>query len=206
MFRGLSDSYGPQQWWPADSRLEVIVGAVLTQNTAWTNVERAIGNLRQAVVLNLESMLALEQEVLAAHLRPAGYFNLKARRLINLLTTIRELGGVDGLASIPTGTLRNRLLAVNGVGPETADDILLYAYHRPLFVIDAYTRRIFARLGLARGDEDYDRLRLAVESAVPGNTDWYQEFHALLVVHGKERCRPSPRCDGCPLVDLCSFP
>lgn len=202
----LCAAYGPQYWWPAENRFEIIVGAVLTQNTVWINVERAIDNLKQAGVLKLDAMLALEQQELAERLRPAGYFNLKARRLTNLLSAVRELGGVDGLARIPTLELRSRLLAVNGVGPETADDILLYAYHRPVFVVDAYTRRIFSRVGLALGDEAYDTLRLTVESAMPENTSWYQEFHALIVVHGKERCRPRPGCHDCPLAGVCDFP
>ena len=201
----LLDAYGPQRWWPADTRLEIIVGAVLTQNTAWGNVERALNNIRREKALSLSRLLQLPHEALAGLLRPAGYFNVKARRLINLLTAVRRCGGLRAMDAMETVELRARLLAVNGVGPETADDILLYAFERPVFVIDAYTRRLFARLGLASGDEAYDELRIGVETALPGEVGWYQEFHALVVAHGKQRCRPKPACPGCPILAACGF-
>jgi endonuclease-3 related protein len=201
----LLDVYGPQRWWPAETRLEIIVGAVLTQNTAWANVERALDNLRQARALSLSRLLALPHEALAELLHPAGYFNVKARRLVNLLNAVPRRGGLRAMDGMETAALRQRLLAVNGIGPETADDILLYAFGRPVFVIDAYTRRLFARLGLARGNEAYDDLRRGVEGALPGAVGWYQEFHALVVAHAKQRCRPTPDCPACPIRKVCGF-
>ena len=201
----LLDAYGPQRWWPAETRLEIIVGAVLTQNTAWANVERALENLRQAKALSLSRLLELPHEALAELLRPAGYFNVKARRLVNLLNAVPRRGGLRAMDGMETSELRARLLAVNGVGPETADDILLYAFGRPVFVIDAYTRRLFTRLGLASGNEPYDALRLGVERALPGAVGWYQEFHALVVAHAKQRCGPTPDCRGCPIHEACCY-
>ena len=142
------DCYGPQYWWPADSAFEVMTGAILTQNTAWTNVEQAIGNLKKHKKLSARSILGLKHEQLADLIRPSGYFNIKARRLKNYCNWYQESGEFTELNTRDTQVLRNALLKVNGVGPETADDILLYAFERPVFVIDAYTRRLFSRLGL----------------------------------------------------------
>ena len=143
----LLEAYGPQHWWPAEDAFEVMVGAILTQNTAWTNVEKAITALRGAGMLDADALLACEHETLAAHLRPVGYFNVKTRRLKNFCHWFSQQGGEPGLSGWQTGELRGALLSVNGVGPETADDMLLYAFERPVFVIDAYTRRLFGRLG-----------------------------------------------------------
>jgi endonuclease-3 related protein len=199
----LRDAYGPQHWWPGDSPFEVMVGAVLTQNTAWSNVERAISSLRAVGALSPELIVALPHERLAALIRPAGYFNVKARRLQSFCRFLVESGGEPALADTPTETLRARLLAVHGIGPETADDILLYAFERPVFVIDAYTRRLFGRLGLASGHESYEELRTGVERAIGPDPASLNELHALIVHHAKVACAKVPRCAGCCLREIC---
>ncbi len=203
LLASLRGHHGPQHWWPAETPFEVMVGAVLTQNTAWTNVERAIANLRARRLLDAEAILAVPAEELADAIRPSGYFNIKAQRLRNLCAAYVEEGGHSGLARLDTAALRDRLLAVNGVGPETADDIVLYAFSRPVFVIDAYTRRILSRLGWIGGDEPYDELQGMVESVLTDDVGALNELHALFVAHGKEICRPRPRCEGCPLHTDC---
>lgn len=198
--------YGPQHWWPGDSPFEIMVGAVLTQNTAWTNVERAIDNLRRADALDPARILQLPSERLAELLRPSGYFNVKASRLKHFCAWYLEAGGWDALRERETQDLRAALLAVHGIGPETADDILLYAFERPVFVIDAYTRRLFARQGLIAGDEGYEVLRRACERALGEDVALYNEFHALIVAHAKAHCRPRPVCTACPVRRGCSWP
>jgi len=185
------------------------VGAVLTQNAAWTNVERAITNLREADALDPAAILAAEHDDLAGWIRPSGYFNVKADRLRALCQWYLDAGGYQALARWPTDELRTALLSVKGVGRETADDILLYALHRPVFVIDAYTRRIFARLGLVTGEEGYEALRETFETALaeqPEPVALFNEYHALIVAHGKDICRPRPRCGECVLAQGCSGP
>lgn len=195
--------YGPQDWWPATTRFEVLVGAVLTQNTAWTNVEKAIANLKAAGLLDAQALLALPEADLGQIIRPAGTYNVKAKRLQALCRWFVEQGGFEGLDTWSTPFLRAALLGVHGVGRETADAMLLYAFDRPVFVVDAYARRILGRLGLIEGEPDYETLRASVEDAAPGDTDWFNELHALLVTHGKVHCRPRPRCAGCPLAAVC---
>ena len=203
IYQGLLAAYGPRDWWPAETPFEVAVGAVLTQNTNWGNVERAIARLRAADCLDCRAILALPRAELAELIRPAGYYNLKADRLQSLCRFIADAGGMEGLAARPTETLRPELLAVRGVGPETADDILLYALDRPVFVIDAYTRRLLARHGLARGDEPYEALRAGFEKALPPEVPLFKEYHALIVEHAKQACRKRPACEGCALVHAC---
>lgn len=200
----LREQHGPQQWWPADSVFEVMVGAVLTQNTAWSNVEKAIANLKQAKTLTLQRMVNMPLDSLAQLIRPSGYYNLKAKRLQAYCQWLDKKGGVESLKDIETKVLREELLTVYGVGPETADDILLYALDRPVFVIDAYTRRIFSRLGLVDGDERYDDLRLAFEGELERKIELYGEYHALIVSHGKDVCRKSPLCNTCLLARHCA--
>lgn len=203
----LHDRYGPQHWWPGETPFEVMVGAILTQNTAWSNVERAIANLKTAGALDGAALLALEDGALAGLIRPAGYFNVKARRLKALCAYLRDEGVLDaperlaGKADLPE--LRARLLAVHGIGEETADSILLYALGLPSFVVDAYTRRIFGRLGLLAGDESYGTLRALFQEHLPRDPGLYNEYHALIVEHGKTACRPKPRCGECPLRASC---
>ncbi|HHH39839.1 MAG TPA: endonuclease [Sedimenticola sp.] len=205
VYERLLGAYGPQAWWPGESRFEIMVGAVLTQNTAWVNVERAIGNLRQAGVLSLGGILALPRPRLAALIRPAGYYNVKAARLGNLCRFIDQQGGEAALEAMPTERLRPALLAVNGVGPETADDILLYAFERPVFVIDSYTRRIFSRLGMIAGDEPYEVLRLGFQAALGPETALYNEYHGLIVSHAKRACAKRPACGDCCLGGDCGY-
>jgi endonuclease-3 related protein len=203
VYEKLLAAYGPQHWWPADSPFEVMVGAVLTQNTAWRNVERAIANLDAAQALTPSAIAHLPPAELAALIRPAGYFNVKARRLQALCRFVLEAGGEDALAQQPTVELRHALLAVHGVGAETADDILLYAFGRPVFVIDTYTRRLLRRLGLAGGDEGYEELRLGIEQALGLQAQRFNELHGLIVHHAKVACGAKPRCTGCCLRRIC---
>ena len=142
IYRRLNQSYGAQHWWPADSTFEVMVGAILTQNTSWINVEKAINNLKEVDVLNVHSLIELSEDKLAKLIRPSGYFNVKAKRIKHFVCWFEAEGQFNGLKKLDDQTLRNRLLEVNGIGPETADDILLYAFERPVFVIDSYTRRL----------------------------------------------------------------
>ncbi len=195
--------HGPQHWWPAESQFEVMVGAVLTQNTSWINVERALARLRESIALDPAAILALAPAELADALRPVGYFNVKARRLIAFCVYYLAAGGSEGLRARDTESLRRDLLTINGIGPETADDILLYAFERPIFVVDAYTRRILARLGLIVGDESYESIRMAFETALGPDVPLFKEYHALFVRHAKQVCRTRPICSECPLREGC---
>ncbi len=203
VFQRLLADHGPQHWWPGNSPFEVMVGAVLTQNTAWINVERAIANLVANNALSPHAIEAADATQLAEWLRPSGYFNIKAKRLRSFCVWYLQSGGYDVLKDVPTVPLRNTLLAVHGIGPETADDILLYAFERPVFVVDAYTRRLFARLGYIEGDEPYDRIRLAFEQALGEDVVLFNEYHALIVAHAKDICRVKPRCSACGLNSTC---
>lgn len=203
VFATLDANYGPQGWWPAQTPFEIMVGAVLTQNTAWTNVERALERLTGRCPLTAESILALDEPALADALRPSGYFNVKARRLRSFCQAFVAAGGHTALAALDTLELRRCLLGIGGVGPETADDILLYAFHRPVFVVDAYTRRLFTRLGLLNGDEVYETIRAAFETALGPDVPIFNAYHALIVRHAKEVCRTQPRCAGCCLRAGC---
>jgi endonuclease III related protein len=198
-------AFGPQHWWPGDSPFEIMVGAVLVQNTAWRNVERAIHNLRDAGVMEPHALYALPAAELAELIRPAGYYQVKARRLRNLLKLVVEEfdGSLDAMFSTGVATLREKLLAVSGIGPETADAILLYAGGLPTFVVDAYTHRILSRHGWIGEDADYHEVKDYFESALPADAPLYNEYHALLVRVGKDFCRRSAaKCDTCPLADL----
>lgn len=187
LYDRLLDAYGPQHWWPAESAFEVIVGAVLTQNTSWKNVEKAIARLKATGNLDLDHIVALSQDDLAGLIRSSGFFNVKAKRLKNLCGWLQSQGGLDELAGWRTGKLRQSLLEINGIGPETADDILLYAFQRPVFVIDSYTRRLLGKLGLIQGTEHYETLRQMFESCLPPDHRLYNEYHALIVRHAKEK-------------------
>ncbi|MBU0500733.1 MAG: endonuclease III domain-containing protein [Gammaproteobacteria bacterium] len=196
-------AYGPQHWWPADSPFEVMVGAVLTQNTAWGNVEKAIVNLKGMGLLDPVTLTRAEPSLVAEAIRPAGYFNVKTRRLQSFCHFLVERGGEAALGALETHRLRQDLLAVHGVGPETADDMLLYAFERPVFVIDAYTRRLLSRNGLIGGEEGYETLRHGFESALPSDAPLFNEYHALIVRHAKEACRKKPQCGNCCLRGPC---
>ncbi len=197
LYKRLHDAYGPQDWWPADSPFEVMVGAVLTQNTAWINVVKAIDNLKENNLLTLKAMHTLDETRLAELIRPSGYFNVKTSRLKNLCQWITMDGGLEKLQAYPTVAFRAALLEVNGVGPETADDILLYAFNRPVFVIDTYTRRLLKSLGLITGDEGYEVLRNEFETNLDADYQLYNEYHALIVRHAKEKCTQTNDCRHC---------
>jgi len=197
LYQRLFDAYGPQYWWPAETPFEVVVGSVLTQNTAWKNVEQAIVRLQQAGMLDLDKINRLDHDSLADLIRPSGYFNIKARRLKNLCDWMAQQGGMSGLEKLPTFELRGGLLSVNGVGPETADDILLYAFDRPVFVIDTYTRRLLAKLGLAQGNETYEQLRSGFEANLTPGAALFNEYHALIVRHAKQKCSSAAGCLHC---------
>lgn len=205
VYHKLATHYGHQHWWPADTEFEVMIGAILTQNTSWTNVEKAIARLRDANCLSANCIDKKPQAQLAELIRSSGYFNIKADRLKSYCHWYLQSGGYGTLQKLTTEDLRQQLLQVHGVGPETADDILLYAFHRPVFVIDAYTRRLFSRLGWISGDEPYESLRQELEKRLGDDIALFNEYHALLVMHGKETCRPKPRCSQCMLTRLCKY-
>ena len=205
VYRHLLKQHGKQDWWPGDSPFEIMVGAVLTQNTAWTNVEKAIANLKADNSLDAAKIAAMDHDHLAQLLKPSGYFNIKARRLRALCEWLLKQGGEQALSRHATRELRQMLLQVHGVGPETADDIVLYAFERPVFVIDAYTRRIFSRLGIVEGSEGYETLRHMFESGLQGDAMLYNEYHALIVMHGKDICRVKPRCEQCHMAAKCTY-
>ncbi len=202
LFEVLSAALGPMRWWPAKTPFEVIVGAILTQNTAWVNVERAIGNLRRERLLTPRALERAPMTKLARLVRPSGYFRQKAKKLKAFVRFLRReyAGSLAKMFRRPTGELRERLLAVHGIGPETADSILLYAGNHPVFVVDAYTKRILARHALAGEKMGYEEIRELFESHLRRDTTLYNEFHALLVNVGKNWCRTkAPRCSECPL-------
>ena len=201
----LLTTFGPQHWWPGESPFEVMVGAVLVQNTSWRNVERAIANLRDADLMEPRSLFAIAESELAELIRPAGYFQVKARRLRNLLRlVVDEYGGsLEAMFQTDLSTLREELLGVSGIGPETADAILLYVAGKPTFVVDTYTHRILARHGWIGYDADYQEIKDYFESGLPQDAKLYNEYHALVVRLGKDYCRKSnPKCDECPLRDM----
>ena len=206
IYQLLLKAYGPQQWWPAESPLEVMVGAVLTQNTHWQGVEKAIANLKKHGLLSLGKLHHRSTEELAEFIKPAGYFNLKARRLKNLIVMVVETfgGDLDAMGQMETGQLRQELLLVNGVGPETADSILLYAFHRPIFVVDTYTYRVTSRHGLIEEEVNYQALQDLFMEHLPLDVGMFNQYHALLVRVGKLHCKRKARCEGCPLEPLLS--
>lgn len=200
----LRKAYGAQHWWPADTATEVVVGAILTQNTAWTNVERAIEVLRDADCLTWEALRHVSVERLAEYVRPSGTYRVKAKRLKAFVDCL--WAGHDGDLSLLLGgsldEARGRLLEISGIGPETADAILLYAGERLTFVVDAYTKRILRRHGVIGKSATYEEVRTLFHEALPDDAGMFNEFHALLVALGKEHCRSRAICDGCPLEGL----
>jgi endonuclease-3 related protein len=202
LYGRLLRAFGAQGWWPARTSFEVAVGAVLTQNTNWKNVEKAISHLRSAAVLTPSSMASLPRPRLASLIRSSGCYNIKARRLQSFLRYLRERHGLrmKSLLDTPTDRLRQELLEVRGIGPETADSILLYAAGRPVFVVDAYTRRVLSRHGYVDEEVSYGGLQEFIQSRLPVDAGLFNEFHALIVRLGKEFCRPRrPNCMECPL-------
>ncbi len=204
IYRRLFLKFGPQSWWPARTSFEVMVGAILTQNTNWTNVERALVNLKKEHLLTPQGLHKLSHAQLASLIKPAGYFNIKARRLKNFLEFFyaEYAGDLRRMAAEEMETLRRKLLQVNGIGPETADSILLYAFNKPVFVIDAYTKRFLSRHNLVSPDARYHEIQKLFTGHLKSDARLFNEYHALIVRLGKDLCRSQPRCDICPLNDF----
>jgi endonuclease III related protein len=200
----LLDHFGPQHWWPGETPFEIMLGAILTQNTSWRNVSLVIEGLRREGLLSLEALEALPLEILAEKIRPSGYYNQKARRLKGLFAAIRaDSGSLEAFFDQETHTLREKLLAVKGIGPETADSITLYGAGKPVFVVDAYTYRILLRHDLIAEDAVYEEIQDLFLSRLPSEPQLFNEYHALLVRLAKEYCKKSaPLCDSCPLQGL----
>lgn len=205
VYRRLYAAYGPQDWWPGDGPFEVVVGAILTQSAAWGNVEKALGNLKAAGVLSPEGIHALTEEELARLIRPCGYYNAKARKLKAFMAMLfADYGGELGrLLDEPLPRLRQKLLATYGIGEETADSVILYAAGQPAFVVDAYTRRVFGRLALRPQGDGYGHWQRLLAAALPADAPLFNEYHALIVRHGKTVCRKQPLCSLCCLRDIC---
>ena len=204
IYKLLNNHFGALHWWPADSPFEVMVGAVLTQNTAWTNVEKAIAALKTRNLLSPESLWQTNEDALSDVIRPSGYYRVKARRLKSLVRFLLDEydGHIDRMRTERLSLLREKLLCVSGIGPETADSILLYACGKPVFVSDAYTKRIFLRHGLIPKTMEVPQISELVMSLLPRDASLFNQYHALLVNAGKHFCRKSPNCAPCPLRDL----
>ena len=202
-YEKLFAAFGPQHWWPGDTPFEIIVGAILTQNTAWTNVEKAIHNLKKAKLLTPGKLHDLSQDEIAKYIRPAGYFNIKAKRLKCFLNYLFDNygGNLKKMFKKRTDALRRELLSVNGIGPETADSMLLYAGNHPVFVVDAYTKRIFFRHQVVKADAEYHDIQGIFMENLPHDVKMFNEYHALIVKAGKDFCRTrKPLCSRCPLM------
>lgn len=209
IYNRLLDHFGPQQWWPGDTNLEILVGAILTQGVAWRNVEKAMDNLKTAGKLGIDSLAALSDEELAEFIRPTLYHRQKARKVKGMMQHIIDHydSSLDMMLKTPTLQLRQELLQIWGIGPETADSILLYAGQHRIFVVDAYTRRIFSRLGMVPENITYGHMQAFMEARVPAETRLYNEYHALLVALGAVCCgKTRPRCKQCPVSPACKYP
>jgi endonuclease-3 related protein len=200
----LYKSFGPQHWWPGETPFEVAVGAILTQNTNWGNVEKAIGNLKQQKALRAKFLYDMPHERLASLIKPAGYFNVKTKRLKEFLSFLLNhyKGNMERMKEEEVHTVRHSLLNVKGIGPETADSIILYALEKPVFVIDAYTKRILVRHKLAPEQATYQELQELFHHNLPADVQLFNEYHALFVMVGKHYCKPKPRCRECPLEGM----
>ena len=207
VYERLYNRYGPQHWWPGETPFEVVIGAILTQSTAWTNVEKAIENLKAAGTLDPESLYSISIGNLATLIRPSGYYNAKAAKVKAFIDRLHDEHGssLDRLFELDTSALRNELLSIHGIGAETADSILLYAAYRPVFVIDAYTKRIIGRLGLVPESDSYESFQRLFMGNLPHDEGMFNEYHALFVRHGKEACRKDPICKNCSLLDICTY-
>ncbi len=204
IYERMASHYGPTHWWPGDTPFEIAIGAILTQNTAWTNVEKAIANLKRGRLMNPRAILDADDALLHEVLRPSGYFRIKTLRVRSFCRHLvdRYGGSMARMAKQPLDALRPELLAIPGIGPETADDILLYACAKPVFVVDAYTRRILSRHGLVEPKIGYEELRAFFERQLPNEVHLFKEYHGLIVWTGKDYCRSKPNCEGCPLAPL----
>jgi endonuclease-3 related protein len=203
--RGFYDAlyrcFGAQGWWPADTGLECILGTILTQNTAWKNVEKALENLKKIGLISIGKLALISTEALAELIRPSGYFNQKAVKVKNFIRFLTEDydGDLQKMFEEDTEKLREKLLSIRGIGPETADSIILYAGKKPIFVVDAYTRRILSRHALMPEDATYGEIQEIFMDSLDTDAKLFNEYHALLVKLGKEHCKKSPICEGCPL-------
>ncbi len=205
IYRRLYSFFGAQHWWPGETPFEVMIGAILTQNTNWLNVEKAIANLKKHNLLKPRALYKLPHKRLAGLIRPSGYYNIKARRLKSFLEFFIDYSGADikNISHIPASSLRRELLSVKGIGPETADSILLYALNKPVFVVDAYTKRILSRHRVIGPDAGYDEIQNLFMKNLKSRVKLFNEYHALLVKLGKEFClKNEPRCKACPLKSI----
>lgn len=205
IYRTLFNKYGKQHWWPADSKEEIIIGAILTQNTNWKNVEKAIDNLRKNNLLDFKNLYKTNEKELAALIKPSGYYNQKAKKLKNFVNFLFNEYGLDlnKFFRLDVDNLRAKLLEINGIGKETADSIILYAANKPIFVVDAYTKRIMDRIGFK--EDTYDKLQNLFMKNLSKDVEMFNEYHALLVRLGKEICKKEPLCKECCLNRLCCY-
>jgi endonuclease-3 related protein len=200
-YSALYKRYGPQKWWPADTELECILGTILTQNTTWKNVEKALENLKKEGLISIEKLALIPTETLGKLIRPSGYFNQKATKIKSFINFVMENygGNIHKMFEEETQKLRDKLLSIRGIGPETADSILLYVAEKPMFVVDAYTYRVLLRHNLIPEETTYQSIQELFMESLPEDTKLFNEYHALLVRLGKEHCRKKPICEGCPL-------
>jgi endonuclease-3 related protein len=203
IFKTLLKSFGERHWWPGETPLEIVVGALLTQNTSWKNVEKAINNMKKEGVLDVERLYRIDNERLSEIIRPSGFFNIKSNRLKNIVNVIynKYSAKIENMINVDADLLRVELLNVNGIGPETADSILLYALNKPVFVVDAYTKRFLKNHKLYNGDYDYHDIQKFFMDNLPHDTYLFNEFHALIVYLCQIHCKKTPICTGCPLED-----
>lgn len=207
LYHCLKSFYGPSGWWPGETPFEIIVGAVLTQNTAWTNVERAICNLKTSALLDFETMTNAQDDLICSLIKPAGYYNIKTKRLKNLLNAIKTSGGIEHFFSLDTSAMRDMLLGVNGIGEETADSICCYAAGKKTFVVDAYTKRILSRHNIATEKASYGEVQDIFINSLPDDLQVYKDMHAYIVFICKDFCRKkNPRCGECPVGSLWGKP
>ena len=204
IYNTLFRAFGPQHWWPGDTPFEIAVGAILTQNTNWGNVEKAINNLKKQKVLDAKKLHEMPHKDLALLIKPAGYFNVKAKRLKHFLAFLANhyKSSMKQMKSEDTHKLRHQLLEVNGIGPETADSILLYALDKPVFVVDAYTKRVLSRHKIISEQAAYHEIQNLFHKNLPQDIKLFNEYHALFVMAGKDYCKPKPKCEKCPLKKL----
>jgi endonuclease-3 related protein len=198
IYNRLFDRFSYQYWWPADTKDEIVIGAILTQNTAWSNVEKAIKNLKEKKLCSLEAIHKSDIELLKECIKPAGFFNQKSNYIKNIAEYFAKNGSYQHLSKQSTKNLRERLLGIKGVGKETADSILLYVFERPVFVVDAYTKRLIKRHNLL-DDADYDSIQSLFMDNLNGDVELFKEYHALIVKNAKEYCKTKPLCGNCPL-------
>lgn len=208
LYDSLYAAYGPQNWWPAETSFEVIIGAILVQSTAWNNVAQAINNLKTAQLLTPERLSEYPQDMLETLIRPSGYYRAKAKKIQAFLEHLRHYYGncLDSLLAKDLPSLRTEMLSIYGIGEETADSILLYAAGKPIFVVDAYTYRLLTRLGWTEGKYHYGKLQKIFMDAMPKDTGLFNEYHALIVRHGKTICSKTPKCSVCVLSQQCPYP